>query len=238
MVVTPVLRGLFGMEARDRGRTLEDAPSLPADWSHAKVKGFAAGKRRLDVEIRRSAGATEIEVTPAKGDDPAQGLELDLAPAVPLDARVAEARVDGKPAAFQVERIGEVQRVRLAADLAARPVTIRIAYEGGTEVFVRHERPDPGGRSEGLRIVRARAGADSLDLVLEGVPQRDYQIGIVGRQVRAVEGVQVVPAQAVLPGSAGSQVAYIRFQGTPGTYVRREVSLPFTPATRAPKRRT
>ena len=34
MVVTPVLRGLFGLEARDRGRTLELAPQLPADWEN------------------------------------------------------------------------------------------------------------------------------------------------------------------------------------------------------------
>jgi glycogen debranching enzyme len=121
MVVTPVLRGLFGLEARDRGKTIEIAPSMPADWNRAAVRGFAAGARRVDVEMRRASGALEIQVSPAAGDAPSGVTRLDLAPSLPLDARIVEVRADGKPLTFEVDRIGDVQRVRAAAELSARP---------------------------------------------------------------------------------------------------------------------
>jgi hypothetical protein len=234
MVVTPVLRGLFGLEARDRGQTLEIAPALPADWNEATVRRFPVGQRRLDVAIRRASGATEIAVTPAAGDVPAGTTRLDLAPAFPLDARIVEVRADGKPVAFEVDRLGEVQRVRASVALGARPVTIRVASEGGTDVFVRHERPTAGARSEGVRVVRARASADALDLVVEGVAGRTYELGVRGRTVGASSGI------AVAPRADATQSVRVTFEGVPGTYVRREMRLPLVsrpaPAGRSARR--
>jgi hypothetical protein len=226
MVVTPVLRGLFGLEAKDRGRTIEIAPSLPADWDRAAVRGFAAGTRRVDVEFRRVPGALEIRVSPAAGDQPAGTTRLDLAPSLPLDARVVEVRADGKPIKFQVERIGDVQRVLASVDLGAKPVTIRAVYEGGTEVFVRHEKPIAGAPSEGLRVIRSRAENGTLDLVLEGLGGQTYDVGVHGNTVGVVEGVSMAPV------AGGSQTIRVSFAGAPATYVRRELKLPIQPTSR------
>ena len=75
----------------------------------------------------------------------------------------------------------------------------------------------------GLRVLRSRASASSLDVVLEGLAGRTYDLGVRGRAVGATEGVTIVP------GSDGAQTARVTFSGSPGTYVRREIHVPFAP---------
>jgi len=57
MVVTPALRGLFGLDWDAVHRTLRLAPSLPAGWDHAKLHNVPLGNSRLEIEFTRSEGS-------------------------------------------------------------------------------------------------------------------------------------------------------------------------------------
>ncbi len=61
MVVTPAVRGMFGLEADALGHTLHAAPQLPAGWDGASVKNVFVGKDRFDVTMRRVGGVMEVE---------------------------------------------------------------------------------------------------------------------------------------------------------------------------------
>ena len=50
---------------------------------------------------------------------PSPGPRLVIAPAVPLDARVVSARVDGGEVAFEVARVGDIQRAQVVIPQAA-----------------------------------------------------------------------------------------------------------------------
>src|SRR5207248_1568524 len=54
MVVTPVLRGLLGIEATDGGRTLRFAPALPATWDRAAASGVRVGGAVVDLTYSRA----------------------------------------------------------------------------------------------------------------------------------------------------------------------------------------
>jgi glycogen debranching enzyme len=54
MVVTPALRGLFGLDWDATHRTLRVAPNLPAEWDRARLHNVPLGDRRLDVEFVRA----------------------------------------------------------------------------------------------------------------------------------------------------------------------------------------
>ncbi len=56
MVVTPLVRGLLGIEATDGGRTLTFAPQLPADWDRVSATNVPAGEARYDLGLERAAG--------------------------------------------------------------------------------------------------------------------------------------------------------------------------------------
>jgi glycogen debranching enzyme len=56
MVLTPLVRGLFGIEANGETKTLTVTPNLPAEWDHAKVSHIAMGDELVDLEFEKSGG--------------------------------------------------------------------------------------------------------------------------------------------------------------------------------------
>ncbi|HLH03573.1 MAG TPA: hypothetical protein VKX25_12430 [Bryobacteraceae bacterium] len=55
MVITPMLRGLFGLEWDGANHKLLLAPHLPADWDHAVLRNVPLGDKQIDLEYRREA---------------------------------------------------------------------------------------------------------------------------------------------------------------------------------------
>lgn len=71
MVISPVVRGLFGLEWNVPNHTLSVTPHLPADWQEATVRNIPYGDARLDLQFTRSG--TELVV---KAVHAPQGLHL------------------------------------------------------------------------------------------------------------------------------------------------------------------
>ncbi|HEX8149557.1 MAG TPA: GH116 family glycosyl hydrolase [Pyrinomonadaceae bacterium] len=241
MTVTPLLRGLLGLEVTDGGSTVRLAPQLPADWDRVFVRRLRAGLYVFDLSLERAGGELRLRVRFADGFDLGRRppLKFEFAPALPLDARVRSVEVERRAVGFTVERAGDVQRVVFGTDsrgakregqsgLDSFGAVVR--YEEGTDVFVKREAPRPGDTNVGLRVLRSRAekdernGEERLRLLLEGVPGRDYTLFIRSpRQVGppgAGEGVGV----SLTPGP--ERALLLKFSGEPGRYVRREILLP------------
>src|SRR5207248_6296695 len=96
MVVTPVVRGLLGIETLEAGATLRVAPALPASWDRASASGVRAGGARDDVTIERASGRTIVRV--ARREAGGRTRRLIAAPALPLDAKIRGVTVNGSPA--------------------------------------------------------------------------------------------------------------------------------------------
>jgi hypothetical protein len=63
MVISPVVRGLFGLAWNVPANTLSVTPHLPADWQTATVHNIPFGATRLDLKFTRSASQLVIEAT-------------------------------------------------------------------------------------------------------------------------------------------------------------------------------
>ena len=90
MVLIPLVRGLFGIEANGASKTLNVTPNLPAEWDHAKVSHVAVGDDLVDVEFEKSGEklairARGLAVFSLNGDKPAvtHALTMEL-PAIEL----------------------------------------------------------------------------------------------------------------------------------------------------------
>ncbi len=223
MVITPLLRGLLGIEVSNGGRRLRIAPQLPADWNRVEVKNVPAGSARHDVEIIRRVGRTEIRVNRQGVTSVVPPVDTVLAPALPLDARITAVSVNGRTVRPRVQRLGDVQFVEVDVPAtAARQVVATIAYEGGSDVYAVPLTPETGARSRGLRILRSRAQGSRLDLVLEGVPGQPYELRLRSpRTVAAVEGGRIDARDT------GDPAIILTFEGDANTYIRREVSVRF-----------
>jgi len=65
MVLTPALRGLFGLDWNAPNRVLRVAPNLPAAWGNARLHNVPLGGSRLEVEFAREADQLVIRARSA-----------------------------------------------------------------------------------------------------------------------------------------------------------------------------
>jgi glycogen debranching enzyme len=56
MVITPTLRGLFGISIDAQTKTITVDPELPASWDHAEVRRIPIGNTTVDLLFTRNAG--------------------------------------------------------------------------------------------------------------------------------------------------------------------------------------
>jgi hypothetical protein len=68
MVISPVVRGLFGLEWNVLENRLSVTPHLPADWQGATVKDIPFGAAHFDVAFTRSDGQLVVQAVGAPAD--------------------------------------------------------------------------------------------------------------------------------------------------------------------------
>jgi glycogen debranching enzyme len=222
MIVTPLLRGLLGVEVTDLGKTVRFAPQLPADWTSVEVRHVAAGDNALDFALSRGGGQMSIEVR--SHADPGGGATgpttVVLAPSFPLDANIRSVKADGRALKYRVEREGDVQRVEVRVQAERQP-EVSIAYDGGTDVYLPFDPPAPGARSESLRVLRSRAEPGALRLLLEGVAGHTYPLDLMTQKIPA--GLASFDAENV---TENVYRLFVTFDNLTTGYVRREVVIP------------
>ncbi len=64
MVISPLMRGLFGLDWDAVNRSLRVAPHLPADWEHARLRNVPIGTSTVDIDFDRSGSKLSVR---AKG---------------------------------------------------------------------------------------------------------------------------------------------------------------------------
>jgi len=230
MVITPALRGLFGIEVEDGGNTLRFAPQLPASWDNVAIRNVRAGTAQFDLILKRAAGRQVFTITGREPEKQQHGArrrlkEIVLAPAFPLDARIRKVTINGRDAMFTSEEVGDRQFVEVEFQGAAESNEIIFIYEEGTDVYVEAEPLRFGATNQGLRILRSRADADAFHLTLEGLAGRSYVLNVRSpRRLIEAHGVKIRAG-----GPREPQLLTVGFDGPPGQYIRRELDIPFEP---------
>ncbi|HEV2914806.1 MAG TPA: GH116 family glycosyl hydrolase [Pyrinomonadaceae bacterium] len=242
MVITPALRGLLGIEIRAGGRELRFAPQLPANWDRVEAQGIAAGDARYDLKLVRASGRLTITITQraaaaAAAASPSLSQEVErfyVAPAFPLDARVLKVTVAGRDTRFEMKSSGDVQRAEVGIEAYGPTVEFIFTYTEGTDVYFVPENLVPGAQSTGLRILRSRADAEALHLLLEGLGGRTYALRArTPYQLGRTDGVAVAQAD----GGSDPQLS-VAFEGPSNAYVRREITIPIKrAAVKRPRRK-
>jgi hypothetical protein len=141
-----------------------------------------------------------------------------LAPAFPLDAAIDVVTINGRAAKVNAVRIGDVQFAEVEIPSPVGVTVAEFRYRGGSDVYQATHVPAPGARSEGVRVLRSRADAGALRLLVEGRNGRSYDLFLrTPRQPAAVEGATLLREAGPDP------IVRVRFDGTDGDYSRREV---------------
>jgi glycogen debranching enzyme len=62
MVITPVMRGMFGVQIDALTHTISVAPHLPAQWQHATIRHLHVGEATVDLQFERTPTAWVVTV--------------------------------------------------------------------------------------------------------------------------------------------------------------------------------
>lgn len=179
MVLTPLVRGLLGIEIDAPAGRVKVAPHLPADWDSVRVEQLAVGEARLALRLERKGRTLALAVT-RQGGGGGRAIVVEFAPALPLGARQVSRAADGarlEARAFP----GAV----VAHDSAALRDSVRLAvqWEGGWEVSPPRQAPRIGDRSSALRVLSERMEGATYRVNLEGRAGTSYVV-----RVRAPRG--------------------------------------------------
>jgi glycogen debranching enzyme len=193
MVISPLLRGLFGLQFNAPEHTLTFAPHLPADWKEFAVHQIVAGSDSLDLNFSRTADS--ITVTAERnGNAP---LRLTFSPSLSPRAQVLSVALNGKPLAFRLEPHSTDQHLIVAADLASGSNTLKIRLRNDFAVSVANALPSLGSTSEGLHILSQswNTAHDTLTLETQGLPGKTYTLSLWGKdQIKSVDGARLTPS--------------------------------------------
>jgi glycogen debranching enzyme len=221
MVISPVMRGMLGIEVSNAGKTVKFAPQIPANWNDLDVKNIRAGTSQIDFKLKRGNGKMTVNIGQKPNNSP---VNIILSPSFPLDAVVKNVTANGKKIVFQMKSNGDIQQAEVRFDLTTSPTDISFDYTEGTEVYVEMPSLTAGAENKGLRIIKSQARKDGLFLSLEGRGGQSYALGVKSpRILKETAGVKITS------GTVGERQIRISFEGE-NSYVKREILLPLTAA--------
>jgi glycogen debranching enzyme len=195
MVISPLLRGLFGFESDAVNHVLTFAPHVPAEWNSFTIQNVPLGRDSIHLVYGKFEDTIGLEAT----RNGTESCMLVFSPAISLRAEVLSAELNDRPVPFQVVKNSQDQHVSVKVSLYGGPNTLRIRLKNDFAVGVFSTLPPLGSKSQGLRIVSENWNRqkDRLELEVSGLAGHEYDLAVWNpAQVASVEGGRLMKAGA------------------------------------------
>jgi hypothetical protein len=220
MVVSPILRGLFGLETDAENHRITLTPHVPADWTSFAIRNVHVGSVSADFQYRKTTDRIVLEIKRTGSGD----CFVEFSPAFSLRTQVTSVEMNGRPVPFKLQPNSEDQHLllRLAVHEGSNTLVIRVKNDFG--LAVSNDLPPLGSASRSLRVVSEswNASRDQLTVELSGIPGRQYELAVWNpQQISSVEGATFSKS-----GELGKVVIQYA-QGLDESYVHRKVILHF-----------
>ena len=187
MVISPILRGLFGMQVDAEKHQVTLAPHIPADWTSFTMRNIRVRDAGLDIHYKKSADTLMLEAKRSGNGD----CWVEFSPALSLRAEVVSVELNGRPLAFKVQPTQNDQHliVRFPVSGSSNTLTIRVKNDFG--LTVTNELPQLGSASRGLRVISEtwNSARNQLNMEVSGRAGSRYELWVWNAgQVSSVDG--------------------------------------------------
>ena len=194
MVVSPVLRGLFGLAPDAAAGTLTFSPHVPAEWSSFTIRNVAVGPTKIDLYYSKDLDGITVEAKPSTTSSSNFSLTLDFQPALSLRAKVFGATLNGRavPLRVQPNDVDQHVFVRIPVSTGANSLRIRLKNDFG--LAYDSTLPALGSTPEGLRILSETwsPARDRLTLAVSGRSGQKYCLSVWNPgQIASVSGAKL-----------------------------------------------
>ena len=211
MVVSPILRGMLGLEVDAIHHTVRLTPHVPADWDRFSMENVHVGNTTLlvnydakepsvgyEVFPKRSPcctttpGGIVLEVGRTSGSDE---CTFEFRPAISLLAKVLKVDLNGKPIPFKVEPNSSDQHVVVQFPIMTGRHVLRILLQNEFGLSYQPSLPALGGASGGLRILSETwsSSQDQVTLEVAGASGGEYELKVWNAgliRVRELKGAE------------------------------------------------
>lgn len=215
MVISPVVRGMLGLEVDGQNKEILLSPHVPAEWNSFAIGNVVVNGQGLDFSYSR--GAQEISLTINAGPQNS-GYSVVFAPEISLRAHVTAAELDGRPVQFHAASNSEDQHVSVRCALQSGKHTIHVRFRDDFGLGITGSMPGLGQESRGLRIVSMgwTPAHDALTVQLAGIAGETYDLNVRNaEQIQSIAGASLTKAdqgtekiRVVFPAAGKSDRAY------------------------------
>lgn len=217
MVISPILRGLFGLQTDAPAHQLAFTPHVPADWTSFALHNVQVGPVSLDFQYRKTLDSLVLETRRTGTGD----CWVEFSPALSLRTQVTGVEMNGRPLPFKMQQNAHDQhlQVRFPVSAAANSVVVHVKNDFG--LAISNQLPALGSTSRSLRIIDESWNAARTQLVLEvsGVAGSQYELSVWNpAQISSVN-------HAVLTKSGKLQIQVP--EGPDGAYIDQSVAIHF-----------
>ena len=190
MVVSPLLRGLFGLAPDATKKTLHFTPHLPADWTSYKISNLRVGDAVLTLSYHKTLTDMTLEVTRTGG-----GCELDYNPALANSALDVRLDINGRETAYDSMNAPEHSHLKIKFALKEGKNIIRLRTSREFGLTYNPVLPDLGGGSGGLRILSSTLEAGSIlqEWTVSGRAGATYEMNVWNPAlIESVQGAELI----------------------------------------------
>jgi glycogen debranching enzyme len=190
MVVSPLLKGMFGLEKDATKKTLTFVPHVPADWTNFKINNVRIGDSVLNLSYQKILGEITLEVTRAGGE-----CALDFEPALANTTLVSRVDVNGRPLSYDQQISAEHHHLKIKFALKEGKNTVRIRIANDFGVSYAFRLPELGNESSDLRILSEEMGdvAAPMELITAGRAGATYDLAVWNpSMIDSVRGAELI----------------------------------------------
>jgi glycogen debranching enzyme len=175
MVVSPLLKGMFGLEKDATKKTLTFVPHVPADWTNFKVNNVRVGDSVVNLSYQKTLSEITLEATRAGGE-----CALDFEPALANSALVGRVEVNGRVQSFDQQMSAEHHHLKIKVTLKEGRNIVRIPVTNDFGVSYTFRLPELGSASSDLRILSEEMGdvAAPMELITAGRAGATYDLAV------------------------------------------------------------
>lgn len=216
MVISPMLRGMFGLKSDAEAHEVTLAPHLPATWTEFALSNVRMGSARVDFRFHKTTESVVLEVTRQGADD---GW-VTFSPAFSLRTEIISASLNGRALPFQVKPNANDKHVSVRFPLkgGANQVVIHVKNDFG--LTLSNDLPSLGSKSREMRLISESWNSTRTEVTLKvtGLAGNGYEL-------RVWNPAQIVSAEGAALDQDRLQIQMP--QGPAESYVEKQVVLHF-----------
>ncbi len=206
MVISPVLRGLFGLETDAIQNKIVLAPHVPADWPSFAIHNVRAGDVALDLAYRKTLDEISLQI------ESSGSSSFEFSPALAPRAKIIATELNGKRVPFQISKNDTDQHVMMRVALPLGKSTLRIRLKDDFGISYSNSLPPLGTSSIGLRLISDSWSLSGNEESLEftGAVGARYELRVWNPgQITSVDGAELKNGKLYLNIPSNPSEAYI-----------------------------